>query len=289
MSHSLHTTKHTSHPQSHVHHHQKGSDGGATTATNSTVNATPTTNNGNVNPSPTGTASLTSNQTTAQAQEQQNKTTSLLDEKWTERFGLRVLLPIQLPIDNLFFLCTILRHSVTLHGLGTSGGNNSNSNSNQINLNTFFDNNSTTATHATNSNAIALQVARDVKLAADFLLGGSWHCIIGRDFGSLVTHVSHSFLFVSHSGSYFLIFRCGPPKSFQSMDMNQQSNTNNNNNNSHHNTITMLPESTQNCLKITLKEMDEWMNKKNPHEDHDSHGDDSLRHDDSDDEGHHQH
>eukprot|EP00753_Platysulcus_tardus_P001063 PLAT11015.1.p1 GENE.PLAT11015.1~~PLAT11015.1.p1 ORF type:complete len:119 (-),score=34.12 PLAT11015.1:167-475(-) len=57
--------------------------------------------------------------------------------------------------------------------------------------------------------ADGLQVTTEVKKAFDAKWGPSWHCIIGRHFGSFVTHESRNFLFFYLSDKAVLLFKAG--------------------------------------------------------------------------------
>ncbi|XP_022732336.1 uncharacterized protein LOC111286568 [Durio zibethinus] len=50
-------------------------------------------------------------------------------------------------------------------------------------------------------------MAYNMKKEFDKIYGPSWHCIVGSDFGSFVTHSTGCFLYFSMEKLYFLIFK----------------------------------------------------------------------------------
>ena len=55
----------------------------------------------------------------------------------------------------------------------------------------------------------ALKVAKEVKLAFDEKWGGSWHCVIGKAFGSFVTHETQQFMYFYVGDKAVLLYKAG--------------------------------------------------------------------------------
>eukprot|EP01088_Endostelium_zonatum_P014297 TRINITY_DN3083_c0_g1_i2.p1 TRINITY_DN3083_c0_g1~~TRINITY_DN3083_c0_g1_i2.p1 ORF type:complete len:101 (+),score=24.72 TRINITY_DN3083_c0_g1_i2:26-328(+) len=53
------------------------------------------------------------------------------------------------------------------------------------------------------------ELAKIIKTAFDKRYGGTWHCVVGRSFGSFVTHESRSFVYFSILGVAVLLFKHG--------------------------------------------------------------------------------
>ncbi|THU48888.1 hypothetical protein C4D60_Mb06t03740 [Musa balbisiana] len=56
-------------------------------------------------------------------------------------------------------------------------------------------------------NPLAFVAVDDKFLEFDSLYGPAWHCIVGRSFGSYVTHTLGGFLYFSIDKVYILLFR----------------------------------------------------------------------------------
>ncbi len=54
-----------------------------------------------------------------------------------------------------------------------------------------------------------LKVAKEVKLAFDEKWGGSWHCVIGKAFGSFVTHETQQFMYFYVGDKAVLLYKAG--------------------------------------------------------------------------------
>ena len=52
-------------------------------------------------------------------------------------------------------------------------------------------------------------MARYIKKEFDANYGGCWHCVVGRNFGSLVTHTSRTFIYFYTDGVAVLLFKSG--------------------------------------------------------------------------------
>jgi len=52
-------------------------------------------------------------------------------------------------------------------------------------------------------------VARIIKKEFDTQYGGCWHCVVGRNFGSLVTHTSRTFIYFYTGPVAVLLFKSG--------------------------------------------------------------------------------
>ena len=59
---------------------------------------------------------------------------------------------------------------------------------------------------------LAKSVAEMTKLALDKQLGGTWHAIVGCNFGGNITSDSRTLLNFKIDGVWFLVFRSGPPE-----------------------------------------------------------------------------
>jgi dynein light chain LC8-type len=53
------------------------------------------------------------------------------------------------------------------------------------------------------------QVAETIKQSFDSEFGAHWHCIVGRHFGSFVTHESHHFIHVVYKSYAVVLFKAG--------------------------------------------------------------------------------
>lgn len=52
-------------------------------------------------------------------------------------------------------------------------------------------------------------MARVLKKEFDAAYGGVWHCIVGRNFGSVVTHTSRTFIYIYIGHVAVLMFKAG--------------------------------------------------------------------------------
>ena len=52
-------------------------------------------------------------------------------------------------------------------------------------------------------------IAHYIKQRLDEAYGPAWHCVVGKDFGSCITHLSGSFMFFHVDMMEFLIFKDG--------------------------------------------------------------------------------
>lgn len=52
-------------------------------------------------------------------------------------------------------------------------------------------------------------MARHIKKEFDASYGGVWHCVVGRNFGSLVTHTSRTFIYFYLGPLAVLLFKSG--------------------------------------------------------------------------------
>lgn len=62
---------------------------------------------------------------------------------------------------------------------------------------------------ALSQHAVERDVARSVKTAFDAAYGPAWHCVVGRDYGSYVTHEVGAFVYFFVGGWSVLLFRAG--------------------------------------------------------------------------------
>ncbi|KAL3753748.1 hypothetical protein ACJRO7_001049 [Eucalyptus globulus] len=52
-------------------------------------------------------------------------------------------------------------------------------------------------------------IAHHIKQKFDEAYGSSWHCVVGKDFGSCITHLCGCFIFFHIDAMEFLIFKDG--------------------------------------------------------------------------------
>lgn len=66
------------------------------------------------------------------------------------------------------------------------------------------------AKEAVNTHAQARDIACEIKKAMDRRSGGgTWHCIVGQDFGSYVTHEARHFIYFYVNKLGVLLFKSG--------------------------------------------------------------------------------
>ena len=58
-----------------------------------------------------------------------------------------------------------------------------------------------------------LKIAEEVKKEFDHKYKKAWHCIVGENFGSFVTHESKTFIFFSIANISILLFKTARPES----------------------------------------------------------------------------
>ena len=58
-------------------------------------------------------------------------------------------------------------------------------------------------------NVVCRDVASVIKKECDKRFGGTWHCIVGKDFGSFVSHESKHFVYFYLNDYAILLFRAG--------------------------------------------------------------------------------
>lgn len=63
------------------------------------------------------------------------------------------------------------------------------------------------AEEALGSNPIEKDVASHVKTRFDSEFGGTWHCIVGKNFGCSVTHDTEYLIFFAFDQTNFLLFK----------------------------------------------------------------------------------
>jgi dynein light chain LC8-type len=56
---------------------------------------------------------------------------------------------------------------------------------------------------------VCRDVASTIKKECDKRFGGTWHCIVGKDFGSFVSHESKHFVYFYLNDYAILLFRAG--------------------------------------------------------------------------------
>eukprot|EP00029_Vermamoeba_vermiformis_P003390 TRINITY_DN13804_c0_g1_i1.p1 TRINITY_DN13804_c0_g1~~TRINITY_DN13804_c0_g1_i1.p1 ORF type:complete len:108 (-),score=17.70 TRINITY_DN13804_c0_g1_i1:28-312(-) len=56
---------------------------------------------------------------------------------------------------------------------------------------------------------VCRDVASAIKKECDKRFGGTWHCIVGKDFGSFVSHESKHFVYFYLNDYAILLFRAG--------------------------------------------------------------------------------
>ncbi|KAK1858306.1 hypothetical protein I4F81_000915 [Pyropia yezoensis] len=66
---------------------------------------------------------------------------------------------------------------------------------------------SNVAIEALAHHAVERDVALSVKVAFDAAYGPAWHCVVGRDYGSYVTHEVGAFVYFFVGGWSVLLFR----------------------------------------------------------------------------------
>ena len=52
-------------------------------------------------------------------------------------------------------------------------------------------------------------IAGYIKEEFDKEYGPSWHCTVGRRFGTYVTHETKNYIFMSVGNLYILLYKCG--------------------------------------------------------------------------------
>eukprot|EP01003_Olkasia_polycarbonata_P002090 NODE_1442_length_540_cov_66.429735_g1365_i0.p1 GENE.NODE_1442_length_540_cov_66.429735_g1365_i0~~NODE_1442_length_540_cov_66.429735_g1365_i0.p1 ORF type:complete len:92 (+),score=15.14 NODE_1442_length_540_cov_66.429735_g1365_i0:71-346(+) len=65
------------------------------------------------------------------------------------------------------------------------------------------------ALQATEKHNIEKDVAGYIKKEFDRKYGATWHCIVGRNFGSYVTHESKNFIYFQYQQCAILLFKSG--------------------------------------------------------------------------------
>lgn len=65
------------------------------------------------------------------------------------------------------------------------------------------------ALHAMDKCSVERDVAASIKRDLDKKFGPTWHCIVGRSFGSYVTHESKHFLYFYMGNVAVLVFKSG--------------------------------------------------------------------------------
>lgn len=65
----------------------------------------------------------------------------------------------------------------------------------------------TTNTSTTNGNCGIQDLAKRIKLEFDKTYQGNWHCIVGSDFGSFITHETNNMIFFYIGREAFLIWK----------------------------------------------------------------------------------
>ena len=61
--------------------------------------------------------------------------------------------------------------------------------------------------NALKAHKIEKDIAHSIKTEFDNKFGSTWHCIVGKDFGSFVTHQSNHFIYFYLEGLAFLLFK----------------------------------------------------------------------------------
>ena len=56
---------------------------------------------------------------------------------------------------------------------------------------------------------IEQEIAGYIKGEFDKAYGPSWHCTVGRRFGTYVTHETKNYIFMSVGNLYILLYKCG--------------------------------------------------------------------------------
>ncbi|VEU22957.1 DEKNAAC104279 [Brettanomyces naardenensis] len=60
---------------------------------------------------------------------------------------------------------------------------------------------------ALESNKKAVDIAASIKKSMDKAYGPTWHCIVGKNFGSFVSHESGNFIYFYVDNLAFLLFK----------------------------------------------------------------------------------
>lgn len=60
---------------------------------------------------------------------------------------------------------------------------------------------------ALKTHKVEKDIAQFIKTEFDSKYGSTWHCIVGKDFGSFVTHQSNHFIYFYLEGYAFLLFK----------------------------------------------------------------------------------
>ena len=63
--------------------------------------------------------------------------------------------------------------------------------------------------------AIEQEIAGHIKREFDQAYGPSWHCTVGRRFGTYVTHETKNYIFMSVGNLYILLYKCGKQDALQ--------------------------------------------------------------------------
>ena len=58
-------------------------------------------------------------------------------------------------------------------------------------------------------NNVEKEVVSFLKAEFDAKYGGVWHCIVGRNFGSMITHETKHFIYFYYNQTGVLLFRTG--------------------------------------------------------------------------------
>jgi len=54
-----------------------------------------------------------------------------------------------------------------------------------------------------------MEIAANIKEVFETEYGPSWHCTVGRRFGTYVTHETKNYIFMSVGNLYILLYKCG--------------------------------------------------------------------------------
>lgn len=65
------------------------------------------------------------------------------------------------------------------------------------------------AKEALEQNSVERDIAKHIKLKFDKRYGPTWHCIVGKNFGSFVTHESQHFIYFNINNFAILLFKAG--------------------------------------------------------------------------------
>lgn len=63
------------------------------------------------------------------------------------------------------------------------------------------------AQDALSRHSVLREIAGSVKKEFDKEFGSTWHCVVGKSFGSYVTHQSNSFIFFYVGDHAFMLFK----------------------------------------------------------------------------------